>query len=79
MQHIDFLSMDIEGAEPRALAGFGIQKYKPRLVCIESSPDVRDAIMQYFTTHGYERIDEYLPYDSVNWYFRPVNARASAL
>jgi FkbM family methyltransferase len=69
---IDFLSMDIEGAEPKALAGFDIQKYRPRLVCIESSPDVRDAIMQYFTTHGYERIDEYLAYDAVNWYFRPV-------
>jgi FkbM family methyltransferase len=69
--HIDFLSMDIEGAEPKALAGFDIQKYAPSLVCIESSPEIRDAIMQYFTTHEYERIDAYLPYDSVNWYFRP--------
>jgi FkbM family methyltransferase len=73
VERIDFMSMDIEGAEPRALAGFDIQKYKPRLVCIESAPNLRDPIMQYFTTHGYERIDEYLPYDSVNWYFRPVN------
>jgi FkbM family methyltransferase len=78
VEHLDFLSMDIEGAEPKALAGFDIQKYRPRLVCIEASPEIRDAIMQYFTTHGYERIDQYLPYDSVNWYFRPVNARGVA-
>ncbi len=73
VEHIDFLSMDIEGAEPKALAGFDIQKYKPRLVCIESSPEVREAILQYFTSHGYERIDAYLPYDAVNWYFRPMS------
>jgi FkbM family methyltransferase len=77
--HLDFLSMDIEGAEPKALAAFDIQKYRPRLVCIEASPEIRDAILQYFTTHGYERIDEYLPYDAVNWYFRPVNPRNAAL
>lgn len=72
VEHIDFVSMDIEGAEPKALAGFDIQKYRPRLVCIESAPNLRDSIMQYFTSHGYERIDAYLSYDSVNWYFRPV-------
>jgi FkbM family methyltransferase len=72
VERIDFLSMDIEGAEPKALAGFDIQKYKPRLVCIESSPEIRDAIMEYFTSHGYERIDAYLQHDAVNWYFRPV-------
>lgn len=71
---VDLLSMDIEGAEPKALAGFDIQKYKPRLVVIESSPHVQEPILQYFTTHGYERIDDYLPYDAVNWYFRPASA-----
>ncbi len=71
---IDLLSMDIEGAEPKALAGFDILKYKPRLVVIESSPHVQEPILQYFTTHGYERIDDYLPYDAVNWYFRPARA-----
>jgi FkbM family methyltransferase len=77
VEHIDFLSMDIEGAEPKALAGFDIDKYKPRLVCIESSSDIREPIMQYFTSHGYERIDEYLPYDSVNWYFHPISAKTA--
>jgi FkbM family methyltransferase len=74
VERIDFLSMDIEGAEPKALAGFDIQKYKPRLVCIESSPEIRDAIIAYFTSHGYERIDAYLQYDAVNWYFKPVSS-----
>jgi FkbM family methyltransferase len=74
VDHLDFLSMDIEGAEPQALAGFHIERYQPRLVCVESSPEIRDALMQYFTSHGYERLDEYLAYDSVNWYFRPKRA-----
>jgi FkbM family methyltransferase len=77
VEHIDFLSMDIEGAEPKALAGFDIDKYKPRLVCIESSLEIREPIMQYFTSHGYELIDEYLPYDSVNWYFRPISTKTT--
>jgi FkbM family methyltransferase len=77
IEHVDFVSMDIEGAEPKALAGFDIDKYKPRLVLIESSPEIREAILQYFTSHGYQRIDEYLPYDSVNWYFRPVGTKST--
>lgn len=74
VQRIDLLSMDIEGAEPKALAGFSIKKYKPRLVVIESSPHVQEAILAYFATHGYERIDEYVDRDAVNWYFRPASA-----
>jgi FkbM family methyltransferase len=69
--HFDFLSIDIEGAEPQALAGFDIKKYAPRLVCIEAAPRIRDAILDYFSKHDYERIDDYLQYDAVNWYFRP--------
>jgi len=76
VERIDFLSMDIEGAEPKALAGFDIQKFKPRLVAIESSPHVQESILKYFVTHGYERIDQYLAYDAVNWYFRPAEATA---
>jgi hypothetical protein len=67
--------MDIEGAEPKALAGFDIQKYKPRLICIEASPELQDTLMQYFTSHGYELIDEYTAYDAVNWYFRPIGSK----
>ncbi len=71
---IDFLSMDIEGSEPPALAGFDIDRFRPELVCIEASPSIREAILAYFEAHGYERIERYLEHDRVNWYFRPKNA-----
>ena len=28
-------------------------------------------LMEYFDRHGYERIEAYLRYDSLNGYFRP--------
>jgi FkbM family methyltransferase len=68
---IDFMSMDIEGAEPPALAGFDIDRFKPELACIESKPANRDKIIQYFTTHGYRRLERYLEYDKTNYYFTP--------
>jgi FkbM family methyltransferase len=71
VSHFDFMSMDIEEAEPAALAGFDIDKYKPALVGIEAAKPVREAITKYFTEHNYERIDEYLKYDDVNWWYRP--------
>lgn len=67
---IDLLSMDIEGHEPAALAGFDIERFRPEIVCIEAPEDPRK-ILPHFDKHGYERIDRYLEYDDVNWYFRP--------
>ncbi|HEY2749219.1 MAG TPA: FkbM family methyltransferase [Polyangia bacterium] len=66
---IDFLSMDIEEHEPAALAGFDIDRFHPAFVCIEAHPAVRDALWQYFRRHGYVRQDQYLAWDSSNWYF----------
>jgi len=68
---IDFLTMDIEEHEPQALAGFDIERFKPQLVCIEASPSIRVQLLEYFDTHGYERIERYLEHDHVNWYFTP--------
>ena len=42
---IDFMNMDIELHEPKALAGFDIRRYRPSLVCIESHAPVRQAIL----------------------------------
>jgi FkbM family methyltransferase len=70
---IDFLSMDIEEHEPAALAGLTIERFKPQLVCIEAHEPVRDAIWRYFRRHGYLRQDQYLAWDSANWYFAPGN------
>ena len=71
VEKIDLLSMDIEEAEPEALAGFDIERFRPELVCIEATLTVRDAIKAYFEAHGYERIDAYLKLDPGNWYYRP--------
>jgi FkbM family methyltransferase len=75
VKRIDFLSMDIEGAEPAALAGFDIEKYKPDLVLIEPTHNTREPILEYFQKHGYQRIDEYLERDKQSWYFRRTTGR----
>jgi FkbM family methyltransferase len=75
VSRIDLLSMDIEGAEPLALAGFDIDHFKPQLVCIEAKVKSREAIQTYFARHGYDRIGRYVQYDQVNWYFTPRGRR----
>ena len=69
---IDYLSMDIELAEPKALAGFDIARYRPELVCIEVHPEVRQAIFDYFARHGYVVVGKYLRIDPTNVYFMPL-------
>jgi FkbM family methyltransferase len=64
---IDLVSMDIEGHEPKALAGFDINRFKPELLVIEGrSPRV----MRFMTQHGYEEIPRYKDLDHVNRYFQ---------
>jgi FkbM family methyltransferase len=70
---IDFMSIDIEGAEIPALRGFDIRRFRPALVCIEAKPRNREAILAYFRENGYRRIDRYLEYDTANWYFTPID------
>jgi FkbM family methyltransferase len=71
VKKIDFLSMDITGAEPVALAGFDIERFAPELVLVEASPHRHEELTAYFAAHDYVRIDAYLVYDSINWYFTP--------
>ena len=49
---VDFLSMDIELAEPKALACFDLARYRPRLAVVEAHPDVRQQIIDYFADRG---------------------------
>lgn len=68
---IDLLSMDIEGAELIALAGFDINRFEPELVVVEVHAVARAPVQEYFSAHGYERIERYDPYDVYNYYFTP--------
>ncbi len=72
VDRIDFLSMDIELSEPKALAGFDIDRYRPSLVCIEAHPEVRQAILDYFARHDYVVLGKYLRVDEGNLYFAPL-------
>ena len=69
---LDFLSMDIELSEPRALAGFDIERYRPALVCIEAHPEVRQQLIDYFHRHHYVVAGKYLGVDAQNLYFMPA-------
>ena len=69
---VDFLSLDIEGAEPAALAGFSIGRFQPGLACVEiHSAEHGRAINEYFTLRGYREIAAYRSMDPINRYFAP--------
>jgi FkbM family methyltransferase len=50
---IDFVSIDVEGAEIEVLKGFDIKRWRPRLVIVESPPVRSAEIRDYFTNGGY--------------------------
>jgi FkbM family methyltransferase len=72
LRKIDFLSMDIELHEPRALKGFDIDRFKPALVCIEALQPVRQQILDYFAAHRYVLVGKYIWADRENMYFAPL-------
>lgn len=78
VDRIDFLSIDVELAEPKVLAGFTVEKYLPMLVCIEAHPEVRQAILDYFAPRGYVVVGKYLRDDVHNLWFTPIASAASA-
>lgn len=71
MDAFDFLSMDIELAEPKALAGLDLARFHPELVCVEGHPEVRQGIVEYFARHGYVVASKYLEVDDLNLWFVP--------
>ncbi|MBP1685288.1 MAG: FkbM family methyltransferase [Deltaproteobacteria bacterium] len=74
---IDFLSIDVELSEPNVLAGFDVERFKPAFVCIEAHPEVRQQILDYFTTHRYVVVGKYLRVDTQNLYFVPLGGTAA--
>ena len=75
---IDFLTMDIELWEPKALAGFDIERFRPAFVCIEAHPVVRQQILDYFSLHAYTVVGKYLRADAQNLYFMPRSVLQSS-
>jgi hypothetical protein len=71
IEKIDFLSMDIELSEPKALAGFDINRFKPELVCIEAHQPIWYQLQTYFAEHDYHLLGQYTRVDGRNWYFAP--------
>ena len=71
VQHVDYMSIDIELWEPKALAGFDIERFQPKLVCIEAHQQVRQQILDYFRRHHYMIVGKYLRADVTNLYFAP--------
>lgn len=69
---VDFVSMDIELWEPKALAGFDIERFRPALVCVEAHAEVRQQILDYFERHHYVVVGKYLRADTHNLYFTPL-------
>jgi FkbM family methyltransferase len=62
VDHVDAVSMDIEGAEKYALKGFDFDKYKPRVLCIERHQTSEDQGIHYdlekfMKDRGYEFVD----------------------
>ena len=68
---VDFLTMDIELAEPAALKGFSIRRFNTRLACVEAHPSVRQRILDYFAANGYVVAGKYLRADDANLWFVP--------
>ena len=69
---IDFLSMDIEMAEPAALRGFDIKRWRPALVCIEANKgETREFIERYFADNGYLPVKAWRLVDPVNLWYVP--------
>jgi len=74
MTSFDFLSMDIELAEPLALAGLDLQRFHPALVTVEAHPEVRQQLLDYFAANHYIVVGKYLRVDPVNLWFMPLGA-----
>jgi FkbM family methyltransferase len=69
IEKVDLISMDIEGHELQALAGFDIERFRPELIVVEGFDPM---VTKYFHDHGYEQIERYTAFDLINRYFRPV-------
>lgn len=55
IEHVDFVSIDVEGAEMDVLRGFSLDRYRPRLLLIEDDAHARDK-HKYIVARGYKLV-----------------------
>ena len=72
VESFDFLSISVNGAERRALAGLDLDRYRPRLIRILCVLGQRRPTIDYLSAAGYGLIKDYRPFDAMNRYFTPV-------
>jgi FkbM family methyltransferase len=60
---IDFLSLDVEGAEIDVLKGIDHERFRFKLMCIESRD--KDKITEYLSQHGYHYAEQISPLDHI--------------
>ncbi len=55
---IDFLDIDVEGADLKVLEGFSIEKFKPRLICVEihEKEITKSEIFKYLINYKYNLV-----------------------
>lgn len=59
IDHVDLVSIDIEGTELRALKGFSLRKYQPRVLVIEAFNKPRKKLLEdYLAPFGYRMVRE---------------------
>lgn len=54
---VDYLQVDVEGADDDVIRSLDLGRYRPRLICFESahlSDRARGAILEHLTAYGYE-------------------------
>ena len=53
-QKFDFLNIDCEGNDYKILKTINLQKYKPKLICVEVSKESKKSIYNYLNSNNYE-------------------------
>ena len=68
----DFLAINVNGTNLRALAGLDLRRYRPALIKIKCDRGQRLPTIEHLHDVGYRLIKEYRPFDALNRYFTPV-------
>jgi FkbM family methyltransferase len=76
-RHIDYLSIDVEGAELDVLRGFSLDRYEVDALTIEhnNEPRKREVMRQLLESKGYARVRSWVVDD---WYVRKAPAERYA-